>query len=93
MGALHDDDDRVGSQAAQALAAIGKDAVPPLRKVLKDTQENVLVRASLALGRIGPDAKEAVPELKELLSDVDDGVKRAAAEAIKRIDPKALPKE
>jgi len=73
-------------QAAQALAGIGKPAVPGLRKKLTARGKSA-VAAALSLGLMGPDAKEALPELAQLLKVGNPSVRREAAKAIGRIGP------
>jgi HEAT repeat protein len=48
----------------ESLAKLGKPAVLPLRVALGDKNPDVRLGATVALGKIGPDAKEAVEDLK-----------------------------
>ena len=75
--------------AADALARIGAAAVPDLVRALRSTDVDLRWRATLLLGRIGPDAATAVPDLASLLSDPDRRVSRAAARALGQIGPNA----
>lgn len=72
-------------RAAQALVAVGVEAVPALMECLRD--EQWLVRASVAdvLGLIGPGASIACHALVACLRDEHWWVRRNAAEALGRI--------
>ena len=70
-----------------------KEAVGPIIKVLKDTQDgHVQEYAVGALGIIGPDAKGALPQVHALLNHKFKYVREAAAAALKKIDPEAAKK-
>lgn len=73
--------------AADALAKIGKDAVPALTEILKkDTSLVARANAATALGRIGANARIAVPDLIHVLNnDRDFGVRANAARALGEI--------
>ncbi len=58
-----------GHEASSALAAIGADAVLPLRDALNRRSRVARFRAASALGEIGPTAQEAAPALLRLLND------------------------
>lgn len=65
---LYHEDEKVKEKAAEALAKIGKPAVPALIRVLEDDNDGIydpelLRAASNALALIGKDAKEAIPVL------------------------------
>lgn len=75
--------------AMDALARIGRDAVPALVEALGDRNVQVRRQAALALGRIGPDAEQAVPALSAALGDGDEQVRRNAARALGQIGPAA----
>ena len=87
----------VRSDAADALAQMGKKAapaLPDLRRALKDSHETVRLSASYALGAMGKEAAPAIPELKEALtswhtsdpnSDPYEQRRKGAAYALGRI--------
>jgi HEAT repeat protein len=83
---LDDPDEWVRSFAAQALANLGpaaRLAVGRLEKLLRS--ERTRLPATVALGRIGPEAEAAVPALLMVIEDPDDAARHAAAEALFRI--------
>jgi HEAT repeat protein len=82
-------DHAVRYDAAMALGAIGKPAIPSLLTALKSTDPEVRIVAATGLGRIGPDAKVAVAPLINALKDKDRDVRRKAAEALGGIGPAA----
>ena len=59
-----------------------KDAVPALRRALKDSDSGVRCWAAWLSGRIGPPARMALPELRELLRDEENLVRLFANDAI-----------
>ncbi len=84
------------SSRAEALAQMGRGAVPVLIKGLKHSDPKIQIRAAWALRRIGSDAVEAVPVLVDLSSPVDETqadalpddrrfVRLAAVQALKSI--------
>jgi HEAT repeat protein len=79
--------------AAGALGKMGKDAVGPLTKVLREDESAAVRRlAATGLALIGPEASSAGPALaKALEQDTSFRVRRIAAETLRLIDPK--PKE
>lgn len=79
----------VRETAADALARIGKPAVPALVRTLDDPDANARVQAANALARLGPAAADAVPALTEALDDPDPLVRQAAARALGQIGPAA----
>jgi len=83
------------SAAITALTSISSDpsvVVPQLVKVLGDDQWEVRRDASVALGKIGPDAKSAVPVLFRMLDSEDDrDAARGALRAIDDADVDAVP--
>jgi HEAT repeat protein len=83
------------SAAIAALTSISSDpsvVVPHLVKVLGDDQWEVRRDASVALGKIGPDAKSAVPVLFRMLDSEDDrDAARGALRAIDDADVDAVP--
>ena len=71
----------------QALAYMGKDAVPLLIGALKDEDKNIRSRAAEALGKIGD--PRAVAPLTAVLEDPEVGVCYHAGEALAKIgDPR-----
>lgn len=69
MEGLEADIAPLGDEAAEALANVGKAAVPSLAGALGSASENVRRRAATALELIGPDAAPAVLALLETLRD------------------------
>jgi HEAT repeat protein len=85
-------------QAAQALAAAGKEAkntVPRLVEGLDDADFNVIANCVIALASIGKEAGMAVPRLQELAKDkkTPELLKQMAEEAIEVIQGKVKGKE
>jgi HEAT repeat protein len=76
---------------ADAIAAIGPDAVPALLEGLKDKEGVVRASCARVLSRIGPDAKAAVPALIRTLREPkeDPLVRECVAEALGSIGPAA----
>ncbi|MDJ0973865.1 MAG: HEAT repeat domain-containing protein [Planctomycetota bacterium] len=72
-------------QAPEALIAIGKPALPGLRRALMGTNPNARRNAATVLGHMGGSAETLVPDLAELLSDEHLVVRTAAALAIGRV--------
>ncbi len=68
--------------AAEALASIGKVAVPPLLKALFHENKSVTEYAALALQRVRPVAATAVPALLQFVADQDKNVQIAAIKAL-----------
>jgi HEAT repeat protein len=79
----------VGGAASDALAKIGKAAVPRLIKALKSRDTDVRKGAADALAEIRAQAKTATAELTAALRDRDPGVRAAAARALGSIGPDA----
>lgn len=77
-------------RAALALAAIGKPAVGPLRELLSEESTHLRAEATMALGRIGPDAVEAAGDLIGLLSDSSERLRRDAVDALAAIGSGAV---
>jgi HEAT repeat protein len=75
--------------ATQALARIGRAAVPELVGALKHPLAVVRFRAAWALGLIGPDAAQAMPALIKALGDGDRQVRQLSAYALGEMGPKA----
>lgn len=82
-----ENDARYGSNAAEALARVGQEAVEPLIKVTNSDEEEVRELGADALRRMGSAAKAAVPALVRLLRDKDDSVRLDAAEALLVVEP------
>jgi hypothetical protein len=73
-----------------ALARIGRDAVPALVQVLRESESPELrEQAAVALARMGPDAAAAVAPLITALDDPDEGVRKNAIRALGQIGPAA----
>ena len=68
--------------AAQALAAMGRSAVPILRQLLSDDSEWTRVNAAFALGEMDSHAAAAVPDLVACLDDDSHIVVRTAIDAL-----------
>ena len=64
-------------------------AVRPLAIALKDKDEDLRIRAAMALSRIGSAAEKAVPALIQALKYKEESVRGAAAWALGKIGPKA----
>jgi serine/threonine-protein kinase len=73
-------------EAARALAAGGRAAVPLLIAALKGPEAEVRILAATALGQIGSAASSAVPALNEALRDGDPLVRVWVNYALARID-------
>ncbi|MGI2904333.1 HEAT repeat domain-containing protein [Tolypothrix sp. VBCCA 56010] len=83
-------DVRKGAAEALAKIELHRDAVPDLRKALKDTSWQVRRSAAQALGNIGAEASSAVPDLiSALKKDRNYTMRRSAAEALGNIGMKA----
>src|SRR5256885_188073 len=74
---------------ARGQGKMGKDAVAPLAKALRqDERASARRLAALALGAIGAPASEAAPELaKALAQDRSFRVRRAVADVLREVDP------
>ena len=81
---LRDQDKRVRAQAAAALAAAGKPALPRLISLLHDDDWVVRYRAAEALGIMKH--VESLPSLIEALSDEKDHVRYMAAKSIRELN-------
>jgi len=77
--------------AADALARIGRPAVPYLLPWLDDPDPSVRARTARVLGRMGPEAADAVDRLTAALVDSDPAVAQAAAYALGQIGADAEP--
>jgi hypothetical protein len=76
----------VADKAWNALAKIGRPAVPWLVKGLQGDSGSVQVYCSRALERIGPAGAEALPALRALLSDGNRDIAKAAEKAVEAIE-------
>ncbi|MCL6503377.1 MAG: HEAT repeat domain-containing protein [Pirellulales bacterium] len=79
----------VKETAADALARIGKAAIPQLMELLDEPNPTVRIHAARALGRMGSEAQPAVPKLVAALEDPEPEVQRAAARALGQMGPAA----
>ena len=68
--------------ASEALAKIGKPAVPALIEALKDKDRHRGRYAARALRQMGQDAADAIPALSEALDDADVETRDYAVEAL-----------
>ena len=75
----------VPQNAMEALAKIGKPAVPYLIKGLSSKFGSVQFKSAKALGMIGPPAKSAGPALKKLLQSDNSAVHQVVKEALEEI--------
>jgi len=75
--------------AAGNLVTIGKPAVPPLIRALREQDPGMRETAARILADIGPQASQAVPELVNALNDSDRGVRVQAAITLGEIGPQA----
>jgi hypothetical protein len=71
---------------ADAIAKRGKEAVPPLMRMLDFANPRPAVRAALTLGKIGPAAQEAVPALKVILAKTDAELRAKTAKELEGHD-------
>jgi HEAT repeat protein len=89
VGLLQDKDRVTSANAARALAAAGKKAVPPLLTALqiKELRNQVLA----VLLKIGPDASSAASSLAASLSDSDPEFRRELLFVLGAMGPSAAP--
>jgi outer membrane protein assembly factor BamB/HEAT repeat protein len=90
--ALKDEDAMVAGDAARALGALGRTAVPSvgaLVDTLSHVDPYVRIYAAEALASIGPSAVNATSALADALRDPEPGVRWAACEALASIGPAA----
>ena len=80
--ALHDPENEVCYNSANAMGHMGKAAVSYLVDALGDYDPNRRRALVNALAQIGPEAEAAVPALTEILSDTDQEVRSRAAYAL-----------
>jgi HEAT repeat protein len=89
--ALHDPDRQVAAEAATALGAIGRPAVPPLIRASADTDDYVRSMACYALSIMHPPSAEAIPALIVRLGDARPYIRDQAIYALTLQGPTALP--
>lgn len=82
-------DEKTRAAAADALASIGKDAVPHLLSALKGENAGAHAAAARALGKIGADAATAVPVLVGMLAAAES--RAGALEALPLFKEAAVP--
>jgi len=90
--ALKDPDSTVAGDAARALGALGKRAVPSVAALVSTLSHDdpyVRVYAAEALASVGPSAATATHALADALADPVPGVRWAACEALGSIGPAA----
>ena len=74
-------------EALELLGATKADlALPLLRKMLGDSNDETRWRAAAALGNLGRAAEPAISDLQKLLNDKSGRVKEDAQEAIGKIE-------
>lgn len=78
-----------GRNASEALARIGKPAIPALIDALKDRDRHRGRYAARALRQMGQEAAEAIPALSEALGDADADTREYAVEALGRMTQQA----
>ena len=64
-------------------------AVSALVEALQDSEDDVRLRVTMALGQIGPAAKEAIPALIALVKNANIEIRVAAMNALELIDSEA----
>ena len=82
---LSDREPYVNGKSAEALSRIGSAAVPGLIGTLNSGKSAARWSATIALGKIGPDAFPAVPALTQALADTSDEIRWGAAVALGNI--------
>ncbi|MEI6423585.1 MAG: HEAT repeat domain-containing protein, partial [Lentisphaerota bacterium] len=88
MRELHNLNDKRRSAAVQALAKIGKPAVPALINVLKHKNKNIRISAATALNKIGlPLSQKEVPVVLEALRDKEREVRKNITEILGNAGP------
>jgi CubicO group peptidase (beta-lactamase class C family) len=91
LACLSDPDPYVNGQSAEALSRIGRASVPGLLTALTSTNATARWCATIALGKIGPDAFPAVSPLSAGLRDQSENVRWGSAVALGNIGPAARP--
>ena len=79
------DDDRQWS-ASLALVGMGGEAVPALRRALKEAEGDARCRLVQAIEELGRDAYPAIPDLVNLLRHDDSELRHAAIDALAQIN-------
>jgi HEAT repeat protein len=90
--ALNDNSEKVRSEAADILGALGREgkaAVPGLITALKDKSELVQTKAADALGKMAPDSSMAIPALIEVLKEPKPEIQRHVAGCLGSFGPAA----
>jgi hypothetical protein len=83
--ALQDLSTDVQKAASDALAAIGREAVPHLIRALEIDDVDSVTGAANALAKIGPAARAALPHLEKRRDHGDEGAREAVRRAIRAI--------
>jgi HEAT repeat protein len=93
IAASQDPNSKVRCRAVTALGLgpFNKSAVPALIVALKDKDEQVQLRAVMALGEIGPEADGAARSLICLLQNDDSEIRSASIHTLGRIGPAGVP--
>jgi CubicO group peptidase (beta-lactamase class C family) len=91
LACASDSDLFVRGAAAEALSKIGIEAVPSIIRVLCAGTVEARWVATIALGKMGPEASSAVPALARALSDSSDLVRWGAVMALGTIGAGAKP--
>jgi HEAT repeat protein len=91
IAAFTDNDIDVREQAADSVAALGMEAVPPLVEKLKDASKEQRRLAIRSATQIGPAAADLIPLLRAQLLDPESGLQDAAAGALASIGKPAIP--
>jgi len=91
--ALVDEDPIVRVNAAESLWKIDRHpkALPALAEMIRHGKAPLPYEATVALGRMGPEADAAIPTLIMALDHPSSDVRRAGAQALGRMGPAALP--
>jgi HEAT repeat protein len=89
--ALEDEDTLVRAGAATALVRFGAQAVPLLRKVVKDKNPKVRLAVARAMHLIGPSSPMSWTTVEPLAHDPDAEVRLAATAALERFGDLAVP--
>ena len=79
------EDEGAARQALQSIGAAGPEAVPILRKMLKDRDPRKRGYAVFLLGRVEPPPKEILPELEKLKDQGPERFRRLVRSTIRRI--------
>src|SRR5262249_25222152 len=82
---LADEDERVRTEALEALERIGPVAAAGLRQAVKDKDPRLRAAVIQALPRFAPEAESVLPTLLAQLRDADAGVRLAAINPLARL--------